>query len=55
MQSTCEGRPASFACNDVHKIINISSRTNTDDERVKRLRRFTAESWGSTALGDRYS
>lgn len=27
MQSTCEGHPASFACNDVHKTINISSQT----------------------------
>lgn len=29
MQSTCEGHSASFAWNAVHKIINISSQTNT--------------------------
>lgn len=55
MQSTCEGRPASFACNDVHKIIDISSQTNTVDERVKRPHRFTAEQQSSAALGDQYS
>lgn len=55
MQSTCEGHPASFACNDVHKIINISSQTNTVAERVKHFHRFTAEKQSSTALGDQYS